>query len=240
MPSNKHHDEFVRIHGRTTYAATTAVGTTTAGAYVQLTVAANSSAIFGAEIATMSTLFARYKVEKLGIKVATYSKNTNRYWGVKYTAEAAAAPGTVTCLSLMDGPLSDVRVAPEVTQANLVLQAKDLDTSGIEWRETDQTTENLGSYGTLTVINELSSEPVFVTFDWVIVMAGLGSSSLHALPPKALRGLTPKQVNSLARFYESPVALVPLGRNSDHIGLQQAIREDDEWETVSVRRKKVN
>ncbi len=235
-----HNDEFVRIHGRTSYQAATAVGTLTTGAYVQLTVAANSSAIFGAEIATLSTVFSRYKVEKLGVRVCSpLNSSTNRYYGVKYVPEDAATPGTVTALSLLDGPLSAVRCDPEVLPAELILRSGDLDVSGILWRECDQTSENTGSYGELTVINENSSSPVFVTFDWTIVFAGMGYSGFHAIPPKNLRGLNAKQLASLAAFYRSPSALVPLGSGAIRKDASPPkVVRDDEWETVSVLRRK--
>lgn len=181
--------EIVRFRGKTTFQSTTAVGTTTAGSYVQLTVAGNSSAIVGAEIATVSTLFARYRLNSLHVEVGTVFSATNRYCGVKYIGEDTAAPGVVTSLSLLDGTNSAIAVAPMVKRPRLSLSGKELASSGLQWRECDDSAEALGKYGELTVIQEVAGA-IFITFTWDISFADLASSGLHSLPPRALRGVS--------------------------------------------------
>lgn len=185
--------EIVRFRGKTTVSSTTVVGTTTAGSYVQITVAGNSSAIVGAEIATVSTLFARYRLNSLAVEVGVASSSTNRYWGVKYIGEDSAAPGVVTCLSLLDGTQSAVCTAPQVKRARLALSGKELASSGLPWRECDDSTEALGRYGELTVVQE-NAGSLIITFHWDISFADLASSGLHSLPPRAFRGVSAKQL----------------------------------------------
>lgn len=188
----------VRFRGQTTFQSSTAVGTTTAGSYVQLTVAGNSSAIFGAEIASMSSLFSRYRLNSLKVSVGQVFGATNRYLGVKYISENTSAPGVVTCLSLMDGDHSAVAMAPQVTPAVLKLSSKELDKSGILWRECDDSAENLGVYGELTIIQELAGA-IFVHFEWDISFADLAPSSIHLAPfGKALGKMRPTDLIRLA------------------------------------------
>ncbi len=204
--------EIVRFRGVTTFQSTTAVGTTTAGSYVQLTVAGNSSAIVGAEMATVSSLFARYRINKLVVEVGTVFSASNRYCGVKYIGEDTGAPGVVTCLSLLDGNQSAIAVAPMVKRPRLELSAKELAASGLAWRECDSATEALGVYGELTVIQEAAGA-IFVTFHWDISFADLASSGLHSLPPQVLRSMSAKK---LLRFgSQEPSVPRPLDRHEE-------------------------
>lgn len=211
--------EIVRFRGKTTFQSTTAVGTTTAGSYVQLTVSGNSSAIVGAEMATVSSLFARYRLNSLAVEVGWLSSSSNRYAGVKYIGEDTAAPGVVTCLSILDGQHSVVATAPMVKRPRLALSGKELASSGLPWRECDSATEALGTYGELTVIQELPGA-IFVTFHWDISFADLASSGLHAIPPKAIRALSAKR-------------LLHLG--SQELGVPRSLpRSEDEKDYVDI------
>jgi len=223
----KKKSDIVTFSGQTTYRATTAVGTTTDGAYVQLTVAGNSSAIFGSEIATVSTLFARYRVNRLRIEVGgTAWGTTRRFLGVKYVGENTGAPGVVSCLSLLDGQNSAVALSPQTSHnAVLELNNKQLAASGLEWRECDDSAEALGVYGELTIVSD-SAEFVYVHFTWDISFMNLASSGLHLTPPiaRALTSgvFTPSALRSIMDLRQQKPAV-------------QKVEEDD-WETVSIRR----
>jgi len=172
-------NDIVTFKGQNTFQSTTAVGTTTAGSFVQLSVAGNSSAIFGAEIATVSTLFSRYRIKHLSVHVWCGSNaTTNRYWGVKYIPEDTSAPGVVTCLSLLAGSESAVQAYPSTRPASLHLSGRELDVSGIQWRECDDSAENVGTYGELTIIQEAAGA-IHVTYDWTIEFTGFAASGLH-------------------------------------------------------------
>ncbi len=158
--------------------------------------------------------------------MGTYASSTNRYWGVKYIGEDTTTPGVVTCLSLLDGQNSAVAVYPQVIPATLKLTGKQLAASGLEWRECDDATEGLGTYGELTIINESASQPVFVTFEWDISFANLASSGLH---------LSPAVVKAHARAGLRSLAQLASSRTLPPLLLEQERKEDEQFELVTVR-----
>lgn len=212
------------------------VGTTTSGSYVQLTVAGNSSAIFGAEIATVSTLFARYKINKLKVSVGYHPSSTNRYSGVRYVGENTAAPGVVTCLSLLDGTHSAASMAPSVRNAFISLNTRDLAASGLEWRECDDSAEALGVYGELTVVQELAGA-IFLHFEWDISFADLASSGLHLLPPQAVHAMATRGPSALHRLMTggpAPTSLPASQEEKDPRDFEVVSRSDTPRSVVSA------
>ncbi len=225
--------DIVTFRGRTAWQVTTAVGTLTAGAYSQLTVAGNSAAVFGGEVSTISTLFSRYRVPHLRVRVWTFPSSTNRYWGVKYVPENAGTPGTVTALRIMDGDMSAFQASPSTKPAELALSGKELDVSGIQWRECDDAAENFGTYGVLTAITEAAGFAV-IEFEWTIEFAGFAYSGIHLSPP-ALRAVlkgSPKAVLSTLKSLKEMRATQP--EFAPPLAPIESEKKDD-YETVVVR-----
>ncbi len=234
MPNNM---DIVTLRGQTTYNPTTAVGTTTAGAYVELTVAGNSAAIFGAEVSTLSTLFSRYRIKSLGVAIGTSPTSTNRYWGVKYIPEDAGTPGVVTCLSLLSGDQSACEMSPSVRPARLQLGQKELDASGLAWREVDDATENLGTYGSLLIVTEQAGSNCFVQFSWVIQFDLMGYSGFlmnRKVAKVAAAAGSPTRLLTTLKALHKKGALLPRVKPKP-LEMLSVQEEESDTETVVVR-----